>query len=95
MEALPDLPLVSDIVPGFEGSNFYGVGAPRATPADIMRVQGAGTLGGGGPADFVVFRGRSWTELLSRPESERIVVRDGKPIERVIPDYAELDELMV
>ena len=29
------------------------------------------------------------------PESERIVVRDGKAIERVIPDYAELDELMV
>ena len=69
--------------------------AMSATPADIMRLQGAGTLAAGGPADFVVFRGRSWTELLSRPESERIVVRDGKAIERVIPDYAELDELMV
>jgi tripartite-type tricarboxylate transporter receptor subunit TctC len=23
-------------VPGFEASNFYGVGAPRATPADII-----------------------------------------------------------
>jgi tripartite-type tricarboxylate transporter receptor subunit TctC len=36
VEALPDLPLVSDVVPGFEASNFYGVGAPRATPADII-----------------------------------------------------------
>jgi cytosine deaminase len=71
---------------------------PRAvasTPADIMRLHGAGRLAAGGPADFVVFKGRSWTELLSRPESERIVVRDGRAIERAVPDYAELDDLMV
>jgi cytosine deaminase len=48
----------------------------------------------GGPADLVIFKGRSWTELLSRPEGDRIVVRDGRPIERVIPDYSELDDLM-
>ena len=48
-----------------------------------------------GAADFVVFKGRSWTELLSRPESDRIVVREGRAIERRLPDYAELDELMV
>lgn len=68
--------------------------AVAATPADIMRLPDAGKLGIGGPADFVVFRGRSWTELLSRPESERVVVRDGRAIERVVPDYAELDDLM-
>ncbi len=68
--------------------------AVTSAPADIMRLPGAGTLFAGGPADFVVFRGRSWTELLSRPESDRIVVRDGKSIERSIPDYAELDDLM-
>lgn len=66
-----------------------------ATPADIMRLQSAGTLAAGGPADFVIFRGRSWTELLSRPEADRIVVRDGRAIERAVPDYAELDDLMV
>ena len=43
----------------------------------------------------MIFSGRSWTELLSRPESDRIVVRDGKAIERDLPDYAELDDLMV
>ena len=68
--------------------------AVAATPADIMRLPDAGRLAPGGPADFVVFKGRSWTELLSRPESERLVVRDGRPIERVLPDYAELDDLM-
>ncbi len=66
-----------------------------ATPAQAMQVEGAGTLSKGSPADFIVFRGRSWTELLSRPESDRIVVRDGKAIERSLPDYAELDDLMV
>jgi cytosine deaminase len=69
--------------------------AAASTAAEIMRLDGVGNLAIGGPADFIVFRGRSLTELLSRPESDRIVVRDGKAIERDIPDYAELDDLMV
>ncbi|MER8462424.1 cytosine deaminase [Mesorhizobium sp. M1396] len=69
--------------------------AVTATPAKVMRLDGVGTLAAGGDADFIVFKGRSWTELLSRPESDRIVVRGGKAIDRQLPDYAELDELMV
>lgn len=69
--------------------------AVAATPAEVMRLEGVGTLAVGGSADFIVFKGRNWTELLSRPESDRIVVRDGRAIERKLPDYAELDELMV
>ncbi|TPI39756.1 cytosine deaminase [Mesorhizobium sp. B3-1-9] len=69
--------------------------AMAATPAEVMRLDGAGTLAAGGSADFIVFKGRNWTELLSRPESDRIVVREGRAIERQLPDYAELDELMV
>ncbi|CCV07593.1 Amidohydrolase 3 [Mesorhizobium metallidurans STM 2683] len=69
--------------------------AVTETPAKVMRLDGFGTLAAGGVADFVVFKGRSWTELLSRPESDRIVVRVGRAIERQLPDYAELDELMV
>jgi len=65
-----------------------------STPAALMRLAEAGTLAVGQPADFIVFRGRSWTELLSRPESDRIVVRDGKAIDAAVPDYAELDDLM-
>jgi cytosine deaminase len=68
--------------------------AVASTPADIIRLPEAGRLTAGGPADFVIFKGRSWTELLSRPEGDRIVVRDGKAIERALPDYAELDDLM-
>jgi tripartite-type tricarboxylate transporter receptor subunit TctC len=35
-EALPDLPTVGDFVPGFEASAWFGVGAPRNTPAEII-----------------------------------------------------------
>jgi tripartite-type tricarboxylate transporter receptor subunit TctC len=34
--ALPDLPTVGDFVPGYEASFWYGVGAPKATPAEIV-----------------------------------------------------------
>jgi cytosine deaminase len=46
------------------------------------------------PADLVLVRARSWTELLARPQADRTVLRSGKPIERELPDYRELDDLM-
>lgn len=54
----------------------------------------AGRLDPGAPADFILFRGRSWTELLSRPESSRTVYRGGVPMQADLPDYSELDHLM-
>jgi tripartite-type tricarboxylate transporter receptor subunit TctC len=35
-EALPDVPSVGEFVPGYEASAFYGISAPKATPADIV-----------------------------------------------------------
>jgi tripartite-type tricarboxylate transporter receptor subunit TctC len=35
-EALPQLPRVSDFVPGYEATSWWGVGAPRKTPAEII-----------------------------------------------------------
>jgi tripartite-type tricarboxylate transporter receptor subunit TctC len=35
-EALPDVPTVGEFLPGFEASVWYGVGAPRKTPAEIV-----------------------------------------------------------
>jgi tripartite-type tricarboxylate transporter receptor subunit TctC len=35
-DALPDLPTLADFVPGFEASNWWGVGAPKNTPAEII-----------------------------------------------------------
>jgi cytosine deaminase len=68
--------------------------AIAATPAAILGMPGHGILAPGAAADFIIFRGRSWTELLSRPESDRIVIRNGRAIDTTLPDYAELDDLM-
>jgi tripartite-type tricarboxylate transporter receptor subunit TctC len=35
-EVLPDIPSLSDFVPGFEASFWAGLGAPRNTPAEII-----------------------------------------------------------
>jgi len=35
-EALPDVPTVGEFVPGYEASSWSGVGAPKATPAEIV-----------------------------------------------------------
>jgi tripartite-type tricarboxylate transporter receptor subunit TctC len=35
-EAVPDLPTLSEFVPAYEASAFYGVGAPRNTPPEII-----------------------------------------------------------
>jgi cytosine deaminase len=48
----------------------------------------------GAPADLVLFRARNWTELNSRPQADRIVLRAGRAIDTTPPDYRELDDLM-
>ena len=35
-EVLPDVPALSEFVPGFEANGWYGVGVPKATPAEIV-----------------------------------------------------------
>ena len=35
-EALPDIPTVGEFLPGYEASAWFGVGAPKATPAEIV-----------------------------------------------------------
>jgi tripartite-type tricarboxylate transporter receptor subunit TctC len=37
-EVLPDLPPVAEFVPGFEAGSWYGVGAPKNTPSEIIGV---------------------------------------------------------
>ncbi len=64
-------------------------------PAAIIRSDGDhGVIAAGRKADLVLFRARTWTELLSRPQSDRTVLRSGRAIDRTLPDYRELDDLM-
>jgi tripartite-type tricarboxylate transporter receptor subunit TctC len=36
LEVLPDVPTVGDFVPGYEASGWYGLAAPKNTPAEIV-----------------------------------------------------------
>jgi tripartite-type tricarboxylate transporter receptor subunit TctC len=37
-DALPDVPTVAETVPGYEASAFFGMGAPKGTPPDVIAV---------------------------------------------------------
>lgn len=62
-------------------------------PAELMRLPNCGRIGVGLPADLILFKARYFNELLSRSQHDRIVLRNGKPINTTLPDYAELDDL--
>ncbi|MDR7030525.1 cytosine deaminase [Rhizobium rosettiformans] len=64
------------------------------TPADILNRPDHGRIAVGGRADLVLFSARRWSEFLSRPQADRIVMRNGMGIDRSLPDYRELDPLL-
>jgi cytosine deaminase len=65
-----------------------------ATPASSCGFAGRGRLAAGVPADLVLFRARSMTELLARPQSDRMILRNGRPIDTSLPDFRELDAIV-
>jgi cytosine/creatinine deaminase len=71
---------------------------PRAVnrvPAQMMGLPNIGQIGPGLAAELVVFKARSLNELMARQQSDRAIIRAGKAIDTALPDYAELDDLMV
>ena len=36
LDEFPDVPIIGEFVPGYEASAWYGIGAPKGTPADIV-----------------------------------------------------------
>jgi cytosine deaminase len=64
-----------------------------SAPADIIGLQRHGRIEAGGPADLVLTRARTVDELISRPQSDRVVLVGGHPIDTTLPDYRELDEI--
>ena len=55
----------------------------------VLRISGGPTV-----CDLVLFRARTWTELFARPQTDRVVLRNGIAIDTTLPDYRELDDLM-
>jgi len=64
--------------------------AVTAAPAEAMGIE-AGRLRVGAPADLVLFSARHMTELLARPQADRIVLRGGRVSDATLPDWRELD----
>lgn len=63
------------------------------TPATTMGLDGGFVVGG--PADLILVKARSFNELLSRPQMDRVVIRNGTAIERTLPEYRTLDALFL
>ena len=67
--------------------------AATETPAAIMGID-AGVLSAKAPADLLVLRARNYSEMLSRSQFDRAVLRGGRAIDTRPPDYRLLDDLM-
>ena len=61
-----------------------------ATPGEVMGLPN-GRMAVGAPAGLVLTRARTMNELLSRPQTDRLVLFAGKQVDRTLPDYRELD----
>jgi cytosine deaminase len=60
------------------------------TPGEVMGLPN-GRMAVGAPAGLVLTRARTMNELLSRPQTDRVVLCAGKQVDRTLPDYRELD----
>lgn len=67
--------------------------AATETPAAIMGID-HGVLKAGAPADMLVLKARNYSEMLSRTQFDRTVLRAGRAIDTSLPDYQLLDDLM-
>jgi cytosine deaminase len=65
-----------------------------ATPAGVMGLSEHGRLKQGAPADLVLLSARFMSEMLSRSQADRVVLRAGRAIDTSLPDYRELDALL-
>ncbi len=75
----------------------YGdwINSITVTPAEVMGLEYWGQIGAEMPADLIIFKARTYSELLSRSQHDRIVLRSGKSIDRTLPKYSELDDLVM
>lgn len=74
----------------FDHSERPWLKAAAATPGSVMGLP-HGRMAAGAPAGMIITRARTMNELLARPQTDRVVLCAGKPIDRTLPDYRELD----
>jgi cytosine deaminase len=64
------------------------------TPAAACGFKDNGRIAIGAAADLTLFKARSMTELLARPQFDRTILRNGKPIDTTLPDFREMDAIV-
>jgi len=74
----------------FDHSDRPWLKTVAATPGEVMGLP-HGRMAVGAPAGLVLTRARTINELLSRPQTDRVVLCAGKQVDRTLPDYRELD----
>ena len=65
-----------------------------ATPAASCGFADPRRIAVGAVADLVLFRARSMTEFLARPQADRVVLRAGRLQEVSLPDFREMDAVV-
>jgi len=70
------------------------IASVTTTPAGIMNLPERGRIAPGLPADLIVLKARTYSEMLSRSQADRVVLRGGNAIDTTPPDYRVLDDLM-
>lgn len=63
-------------------------------PAAVLGLPEGGRIRPGGPADFQLFAARDYSELLARRQPDRLLIRRGKRVDAMLPDYRKLDRVL-
>ncbi|MFM7907523.1 MAG: cytosine deaminase [Microcystis sp.] len=71
------------------------VNSVTLTPANLLGLPHLGRIKTGIEANLLIFKARYFSELLSRPQWDRLVIRRGLSIDTTLPDYQELDDLVL
>ena len=69
------------------------IAAATSTPAAIMGLA-RGRIASGTGAELFLLLALTFSELLARGQSDRVVIRTGRAIDTTLPDYRLLDEPM-
>ncbi|WP_376090910.1 cytosine deaminase [Roseomonas sp. CCTCC AB2023176] len=68
--------------------------AAARRPADAMGLREHGRIAVNNAADLILLNGRFMTEVLSRPNTDRVVIRNGRTVDSALPDWRELDTVV-
>jgi cytosine deaminase len=74
----------------FDHSDRPWLTTVATTAGEVMGLP-HGRMAVGAPAGLVLTRARTMNELLSRPQTDRVVLCAGRQVNRTLPDYRELD----